>query len=96
MKYPLCPATERTVPSGSIVTTAVRGEGVDRDVLPCLTMVRCVYELLTEGTRLEWLQRTNDDDAWEGKEENGQLQYKSGGGGFIRNGRRICARASTH
>ena len=25
-------------------------------------MVRCVYELLTTGTRLEWLQRKKGDD----------------------------------
>ena len=36
---------------------------MDRDVLACLNMVRCVYELLTKGTRLEWLQRKEDDGA---------------------------------
>ena len=36
-------------------------EGMDRDVLACLNMVRCVYELLTEGTRLKWLRREEGD-----------------------------------
>ena len=38
-------------------------EGMDRDVLACLNMVRCVYELLTERTRLKWLQRDDGDGA---------------------------------
>ena len=37
--------------------------GIDRDVLACLNTVRCVYELLTERTRLKWLQRDDGDGA---------------------------------
>ena len=53
----------RVCPSGSCELFKDHQEGIDRDVLACLNMVRCVYELLTEGTRLKWLQRDDDDGA---------------------------------
>ena len=45
-------------------------KGMDRDVLACLNMVRCVYELLTEGTRLEWLQRKKGGDDGDGDDDD--------------------------
>ena len=53
----------RVCPSGSCELFKDHPKGMDRDVLACLNMVRCVYELLTKGTRLEWLQRDDDDGA---------------------------------
>ena len=44
---------------------------MDRDVLACLNMVRCVYELLTEGTRLEWLQRKKGGDDGDDDDDDG-------------------------
>ena len=33
-------------------------------------MVRCVYELLTEGTRLKWLQRKKGGDDGDGDDDD--------------------------
>ena len=53
----------RKCTSGSWELFRDHKEGMDRDVLACPNTVRCVYELLTERTRLKWLQRDDGDGA---------------------------------